>query len=71
MIPSSSFVNPTPLAHADSPKWEGIQQVDVTIEKFCDPAFVDQETAIDTFVAQLCRFPMHYRSCNACVYFEE
>ncbi|GFW73784.1 hypothetical protein TNCV_1542381 [Trichonephila clavipes] len=26
----------------------------VTSEKFCDPAFIDQETARDTFVVQLC-----------------
>ncbi|GFU10183.1 hypothetical protein TNCV_3449651 [Trichonephila clavipes] len=41
---------------------------DVTAKKFCDPAFVDQETARDTFVAQLCRFHMQGHTCNACLH---
>ncbi|GFW67744.1 hypothetical protein TNCV_3870751 [Trichonephila clavipes] len=32
---------------------------DVTAEKFCDPAFVDQENARDTFVAPPCRYHLH------------
>ncbi|GFS82434.1 hypothetical protein TNCV_815691 [Trichonephila clavipes] len=36
---------------------------DITTEKFCDPAFVDQETGHDTFVDQLCRYHLHSRRC--------
>ncbi|GFU87399.1 hypothetical protein TNCV_2716841 [Trichonephila clavipes] len=33
---------------------ERVHEVDdVTTEKFCDPAFIDQETACDAFVEQL------------------
>ncbi|GFW47129.1 hypothetical protein TNCV_55821 [Trichonephila clavipes] len=54
--------------------WSGGKNVfhevsDVTNEKFFDPAFVDQETARDTFVAQLCRYYVHGRTCNACLQF--
>ncbi|GFY02857.1 hypothetical protein TNCV_3507371 [Trichonephila clavipes] len=36
----------------------------VTPETFCYSAFVDQETARDTFVAQLCRYHLHGRTIN-------
>ncbi|GFX92471.1 hypothetical protein TNCV_1707471 [Trichonephila clavipes] len=38
---------------------------DVTTEKLCAPAFVDQEIAWDRFVAQLCRYHLHGYECNA------
>ncbi|GFU93541.1 hypothetical protein TNCV_947831 [Trichonephila clavipes] len=44
---------------------------DVTVEKFCDSAFVDQEIVSDTFVAQLCRYYLHGRTCNACLRFRQ
>ncbi|GFW95466.1 hypothetical protein TNCV_1721681 [Trichonephila clavipes] len=34
----------------------GIQVSAHIAEKFCDSAFIDQETAHNTFVAQLCRY---------------
>ncbi|GFT16800.1 hypothetical protein TNCV_1334041 [Trichonephila clavipes] len=40
---------------------------DVTAEKLCDPAFVDQETVRDTIVAQLCRYHLHGRAYNICL----
>ncbi|GFY17475.1 hypothetical protein TNCV_3518321 [Trichonephila clavipes] len=43
---------------------------DEITEKLCYPAFVDQETACDTFEAQPYRYHLHGRACNACLHFQ-